>query len=298
MVNPNPALITEEMWRLWTDRPNLAWRLSGIYANKKGYHNTVNANLRNWPGNYSIRLALDLTGKNRDKARAIDLTMTEEEMVKWTRRMRDSALNAEDNRLGAVREFYGTLDGKNVFGLSKTEVDGQWHSVTADSTHLWHGHTSIFTSFVANWIMLAPILSVWAGEPFADWKDKAMDYLPRKDQSSEAVKYWQCVHNDVRNSVKPPCDRIDTDGSYGAATAAAFADFYKKVVGPSVYDGSYLSGWLAMQYHKRLVPVTVLPVIPTIDPEVVKDLVNTWLEAHVPGNLVVNGDFSGKVTIP
>jgi hypothetical protein len=34
--NPDPQRITDEMWRLWEDRPNKAWKLGGIYANKAG----------------------------------------------------------------------------------------------------------------------------------------------------------------------------------------------------------------------------------------------------------------------
>jgi hypothetical protein len=302
MVNPDPAKITDPMWRLWTDRPNSTWLLSGIYADKKGYHNTVNANLKNWPGTYSIETSLDLVKFNRDKARAIDLTMSDFEMVKWTTRMRNSALNPADNRLMAVREFYGTLDNTNVFGLIKDSTTGVWRRSSADATHLWHGHVSIFTSFVNNWTMLAPLLSVWSGETFFQWKEKDLDMFCQQGDSGEIVKYWQSVHNTCRETVTPPAPEIVVDGTYGAETSAAFKDFVHKQGGQPTYTGASVPYWLALRYHTTLARVAVpqvdIPTPPVISEEQLKILVNSWLTENViPTALSFEGSVTGKVTL-
>lgn len=295
MSNPNPALITDPMWRLWTDRPNQTWLLSGIYANKKGYHNTVIANQKNWPGNYSIRVPLDLVDINRDKARAIDLTMTPSEMIKWTSRMKASADSPLDKRLAAVREFYGTLDGKTIFGLEKDSEDGEWRHSTADLTHLWHGHTSIFTKYVNDWPLLSPILSVWAGESLSEWGIPAM--LVKLGDQGEEVKYWQNVHNSVRTSVTPASPEIKVDGVYGTSTSVAFKDFVHKQGGQTGYDGNAVTYWLAMRYQRALTLGWTNVVTPPLSEEQLRELVTDWLSKNIPTDLVISGNITGKVTL-
>lgn len=294
--NPNPGLITDEMWRLWTDRPNSAWILSGFYANKKGYHNTVNANLKNWPDNYSIRVPLDLGPNHRDKSRAMDLTMSNSEMVKWTTRMKNSALDKNDNRLAAVREFYGTLDNKTVYGLIKDDTNGPWVRSTADATHLWHGHKSILTAFVASWQMLSPILSVEAGETYSDWKMQSM--FVKLGDSGDDVKYWQSLHNSVRGSVHPPAREVATDGHFGDTTATAFAEFAHNGGGQPTYDGKTVPPWLALRYQRALaVDAVSQQAPPTLSNEELKAQVNEWLTANVPSNLVIDGTLNGKIKL-
>jgi hypothetical protein len=277
MKNPDPARITDEMWKLWESRPNPAWLLSGIYANKKGYHNTVTANMKLWPGNYSIKLALDLKGP-RDKARAIDLTMTESEMIRWTTHMRDSAMNPADHRLAAVKEFYGTLNGKTVYGLKKDSLDGPWESSSADDTHLWHGHTSIFTFFVNQWKALAPILSVWAGQSLTEWKTE--DMLVRQGDSGENVKYWQYIHNTVRNTMTPAAPELKIDGDYGATTAKAFAFFAHKEGATEAYKGEAVTYWVAVRYLKKLALISSAPL--QVSDDRLKALVDAWMTEHNP----------------
>jgi hypothetical protein len=297
-MNPNPARITEPMWKLWTDCPIQGAKLSGIYADKRGYHNTVVANKSKWPGNYSIVLPLDLVNINRDKARAIDLTMTDSDMVKWTKRMKDSALNPADNRLAAVREFYGTLDNATVYGLIKDDLDGPWKKSSSDSTHLWHGHTSIFTKFVNDWDMLAPLHSVWAGESLLDWKTQMNSLFISKGDSGEEVKYWQGVHNEVRETVTPPSPQLVADGNYGDSTAAAFADFVHKQGGQTAYTGQSVPAWCGIRYHKALATVSVpIVVAPSFNSNEIKELVNAWLVENLPSNLSLSGDFTGKVSL-
>lgn len=170
MTNPNPLYITDEMWTLWLTCESFipGVRLGGIYANKSGYHNTVNSNKKSWPGNYSIRLALDLTDP-ANKARAIDLTMDNEQMVLRTSYLQASALDPADDRLSCVREFYGTLNTTTVYGLIKDNEGGPWRFASSDSSHLWHIHISIFTTFVSIWAQLLAIASVLRGQSYADW---------------------------------------------------------------------------------------------------------------------------------
>lgn len=289
----NDSKITDPMWRLWEDRPNKAWRLGGIAVQKKGYHGTVNFNLEKFPDNYSIKLPLDLVGYNRDFARAIDTTKSDAEMRLWTKRMRDSALNPLDHRLAAVKEFYGTLDSVTVYGLTKDTENGPWRRSSADKTHLWHGHKSIFTAFVNNWDKLSPILSVESGQSFSDWS--GMD-LPKLGDSGEVVKYWQHVHNTARQAIKPiPPITLEVDGDYGPKTAAAVLDFWKKNNGSGTFKGERISGWLAFRYHIALSRATALPA-PAVPDDQLKTFVNEWLTARIP-NLKFTGDIEGRISL-
>jgi hypothetical protein len=170
VTNPNPTFITAAMWQLWTTCQGFipGVRLGGIYANKSGYHNTVQANQAGWPGNYSIRLPLDLTQPN-NKARAIDLTMDNAQMQLRTGFLINAAA-ANDPRLASVREFYGTLNLSTVVGRIKDDEDGPWRSSTSDSSHLWHIHISIFTKYCDDWAgVLEAVASVLRGQSLADW---------------------------------------------------------------------------------------------------------------------------------
>jgi hypothetical protein len=306
--NPDPAHITDEMWRLWEGASVVipGVKLSGIYANKRAYHNTVTANRAKWPGNYSIVLSLDLPGRLYDKARAIDLTMSTVEMIKWTKRMKASAENPFDQRLSGVREFYGTLDGKTVYGLIKDSEFGAWRRSTADDTHLWHGHTSIFTSFIAMWLMLNPILSVWRGDSLEDWNGSSI--MIKQGDEGQEVAYWQYVHNHVRAMVTPASPVIAVDSNYGPATAAAFDDFWTKSGGKGNFAGQVLTGWLAFEYMRQFAKrdnpkiVTSPPVqlppnqVPEIDPEVLREMVETWLIANLNSSLRIVGTIEGVVS--
>lgn len=298
-INPNPARITAPMWKLWTDRPNKAWRLGGIWADfKKGYHNSVINNKKHWPGNYSIRVPLDLVTINNDKARAIDVTMSDAEMRKWTRNMRNSALDPNDHRLDAVREFYGTLDSKTVYGLIKDSETGEWREASADLTHLWHGHMGLLTAFVNMMSRIMPILSVWRGESLAEWN--ATLNLPEYRDTGETVKYWQTVHNVVRTFVNPPCIELKVDGDYGDISAAAFADFWKKTGGKGDFNGKKITGWLAVRYHRAFVLVVTpkFPNVPTntVPEAQIKAAVDEWLRTNMPDVFNISGTVKGVIS--
>jgi peptidoglycan hydrolase-like protein with peptidoglycan-binding domain len=290
--------IPDPISRLWTDRPNPNWKLGGIYADKPGYHNTVKANQQKWPGNYSIKLDLDIKHDNLYFARAIDVTMSDAEMVKWTSRMKTSALDSNDHRLAAVREFYGTLDNKTVFGLIKDDEDGPWRHSSANSTHLWHGHMSIFTAYANSWKMLEPVLSVWAGETPEEWGNTMS--FPAKGETSEDVRYWQFRHNNVRSTVTPPSPLITVDNDYGPATVAAFTDFAKKNGAAADYVANKITAWLASKYDiamvKTYAPKQVIP--PPVSDQLIKDTVNAWLTARFTTSaLEINGSIKGFVSL-
>jgi hypothetical protein len=164
--NPLPGKITPAMWRLWTqfDAAEPTVLLGGIFAAKRGYHNTRATNQRRWPGDYSIRLPLDKVGP-ADKACALDLTMSAAAMRRYTARL-DAAAKARDPRLyfggqPVLREFIGTKDGRRVYCYDLVERR-VYHN--RDRTHLWHIHLSVTRKFAGNWAALAGVLSVLTGD--------------------------------------------------------------------------------------------------------------------------------------
>lgn len=304
-ANPNPTLISNPTWRLWeetaADTPGI--RLGGIYANKRCYHNTVNNNLRNWPGGYCIRLALDLVSFNRGFARAIDWTMSNAEMIKRTNRLRASALDPDDNRLFAMREFIGTRDGNNVYCLIKDDEDGPWRfDGDRDSSHLWHIHGSIFTKYINDWNALEGILSVWIGETLAEYQARKSGggMLIKKGDKGELVRYWQ--RRLLRLGYKLP--EFGADGDYGDETqkAVTASRTHYGYGNPGLGE---ITGWHAEQMDADLAgegakgekgdpgPAPTAAQLASavgawvaehrdelLSPAQVKQFVETWLEAH------------------
>lgn len=180
------AFITDALWSLWLQCSEFipGVRLGGVYANKSGYHNTVNGNQFNWPSDYSIRLSYDLKAPY-DKARAIDLTMDDTQMRLRTGYLQRSALDPRDNRLRHLREFYGTLNNSTVYGLIKDSPDGPWRSSTSDSTHLWHCHESWLTEFVNNMDAVAANASVLSGQSWEDWSNQPL--IPTSEVDMAAI---------------------------------------------------------------------------------------------------------------
>lgn len=225
MTNPNPSLITTAMWRMWTARPVSGWRLGGIYADKPGYHNTVAANQSRWPGNYSVRYSLDTQQGPRDKARAIDYTMSDADMRKYTQRLLD-ACNRNDPRVKGLREFYGTVNKRTVVGRIRNDDRSAFRSSTSDSSHLWHIHISLWAAYCDNWEILSGIISVLAGESLAAWRARMEEgvMLPQKGDQGPIVEYWQRLL--LRAGEKLP--QFGADGHYGDETQDAVNSFRKK----------------------------------------------------------------------
>lgn len=170
--NSNPSRVTDAMWWLWLQLDALEpeTQLGGIYADKSGFHNTRAANQAKWPGNYSVRDAIDLKGPS-DKAAAIDWTFPSAQrgdyslISKYFTRFLNAA-KANDPRLAGWKEGFGQAD-------SDSEVEG-WDvrkdcPSTSDSSHLWHIHFSESRAHVESFWNKAALLSVLSGESLADY---------------------------------------------------------------------------------------------------------------------------------
>lgn len=162
-VNPNDAYYRAEVVPDSID--TLGDRLCGYYGvsalnfgdrgnlgHTEGYHRSRRYNQVHDPSNYSIQLALDKLGDG-DWIRAFDFTPGEwgsaanrAEMIRITKRMRAAAL-AKDPRIRALREFAGTEDGLHVVTIDM-QTGGNLRPF--DSSHLDHGHGSIFTKYAAD----------------------------------------------------------------------------------------------------------------------------------------------------
>lgn len=173
MTNPNPARITDELWRFRTAclalEPGTADQDGGIYADKPGYHNTRAANASD---NYSVRDAPDKLGPS-DKASAWDWTFITAQNGDLSRisiygkRMR-AAWTIRDPRCNVLREFLGQTDtDQSVVGEG---LDFRYHTTrTPDSSHEWHDHFSFVRAYVAVPMALEGVLSVLKGESLTDY---------------------------------------------------------------------------------------------------------------------------------
>lgn len=169
MANPNPARITDELWRFRTAclalEPGSNDEDSGIYANKPGYHNTRAAND---PDDYSVRDAPDKRGPS-DKAAAWDWTFTSAQNGDYSRisiygKRALAAWEARDPRMNVMREFLGQTDTD----ATPEGLDFRYHTKrTPDSTHKWHIHGSFVRAYVAIPGALEGPLSVYRGESLA-----------------------------------------------------------------------------------------------------------------------------------
>lgn len=143
--------------------------LSGIYADKPGYHNTRAGNLSS---NYSVaEFAVDRQGPS-DKAAAIDLTFPSAQrgdyskISKYANRLY-AAGRADDPRTHYLREFFGQMD-------TDSHVEGydfaKERDSTSDSSHLWHIHLSVHRAYVEDPEMVRAVLSILKGETVEQWR--------------------------------------------------------------------------------------------------------------------------------
>jgi peptidoglycan hydrolase-like protein with peptidoglycan-binding domain len=234
------AAISESIAKIWYSAQDSipGVRLGGVFADKRGYHNTRKRNQEKWPGDYSIKLDMDLKGSAL-LASAIDLTMSTTEMKKRTGYLRRAALDARDTRLRALREFIGTLDGSKVYcrigsnaGLGQGRGSDDWGR---DSTHLWHAHLSILRAFANDGAALEGINSVLAGETWEAWVKRkwggSVPTLPisgipqptlREGDEGPEVLALQVYLNGVINA------GLTEDGRYGPATTAAVRELQRR----------------------------------------------------------------------
>lgn len=277
--NPSPSRITAPMWRLWVDRPVTGWRLGGIYANKRGYHNTVTANLKSWPSNYSVRFALDTKRGPKDKARGIDYTMSDADMRKYTKRLIDAA-DRNDPRMRGVREFYGTVNSRTVVGRIRDNDTGSYRASSADSSHLWHIHVSVWTAYCDDWAILSGIVSVLKGESLSAWTggggsvpehNSAPSPTLRAGDSGPRVEQLQRALNTALGA------GLAVDGDYGPKTIAGVKLLQRRagitqdgIFGPAseralrtlleddmdLTDKIKLTSWAQNQYKLKEIPVS------------------------------------------
>lgn len=184
--NPNPGQITDAEWWLWLHLHALEPKteLGGILARKKGYHGTGQYNLDNYPGNYSIRDAVDRTGPWWKKyASALDWTFPDAQaghfgtIDKYTSRLLKSAQDAKDPRLDMVLvEFFGQADSdRAVEGWDERDEE----STTSDSSHLWHLHLSFTRSKCGDFWGMWALLTVIMGWSVEKWRASLPTSAPR-----------------------------------------------------------------------------------------------------------------------
>lgn len=160
------------------------------YADKSGYHNTVERNLERWPGEYSTKLADDLRG-NRKVCRAFDWISESARtrgdrtvMNRYGRRLRDAYLR-RDPRFKGWREVLTQVDAGQPEGFNVGP--GGWYTRTPDMSHDYHHHLSKLTAYVADWPTYAGMLSILAGEPLESWLAGKSRYLTQQEDDMAEV---------------------------------------------------------------------------------------------------------------
>lgn len=161
-------------------------------------------------GDYSVQLAKDKLGK-ADCASALDVSLPPDLMQACTRRL-VAAAKAHDPRLAAVREFCGTLDGKQTFPWQLTPTDGGEGVGTWDDSHLWHIHLSILREYADDEAVLLPIADVFAGKP--------LTYPPDHPKWSETVDKSE-VQKMIDDSVVASHQAVMLGGDHGEFTRKA-----------------------------------------------------------------------------
>jgi peptidoglycan hydrolase-like protein with peptidoglycan-binding domain len=188
--NPNPSRVTDALWWFWLQLKAMepTSRLGGIWANKRGYHNSRSANLRQWPGNYSILDAED-GGGPADTAAALDWTFPEAQRGNYRRielytgRLLASARDKNDPRLNGMREFYGQADADRQVEGWDCRYD---RGCSSDPSHLWHIHFSFDRDKVILRSSFEPIVEVLRGNGLAKRRPAAGTPTPTRARSRAA----------------------------------------------------------------------------------------------------------------
>ena len=117
------------------------------------------------PTDYSVQFAEDRQGDG-NACSALDISLPPEQMKLVTQRL-IAAMQAGDPRVRALREFFGTQDGKTVIGFDRRSptVAADDRFSTSDGSHLWHIHLSFYRMFATNAAVLLLIADVMAGVP-------------------------------------------------------------------------------------------------------------------------------------
>jgi hypothetical protein len=164
-----------------------SWKvqLSGIIGDRShtyGYHRGRNYVSKS---DYSAVLSYD-KGGDGNAACALDISLSAAGMRIVTQRLINAAESPTDGRPGALREFYGTVNGTTVVGRIHDGPDAKWRFSSSDDSHLWHVHLSFFRSMVNDADKLAMVRDIILGIEGAD-DVSAQDfwgYDPNKDKAS------------------------------------------------------------------------------------------------------------------
>lgn len=143
----------------------------GIYANKPGYHNSRAGNR---PTDYSVADAPADKRGDKDAASALDITPVSAETQRWLTARIMAWMKGDDPRAWPVREFFGSLDSKNVTGWSR------WRGkvVGADSSHLWHIHLSFYREYATDADAMLGVAELICGVPLSQSKTKHATKAP------------------------------------------------------------------------------------------------------------------------
>jgi hypothetical protein len=178
----------------------LAFGDRGNLQHTSGYHRSRRYNLIHAPSNYSIQLAADRAG-DPDWISAFDFTpavwgtlANRAQMMTITKRMR-AAARAHDPRVSALREFAGTEDGVTVVTI---DMQTGGNRSPFDSSHLDHGHGSLFRSRAAD--DHTGIFEVMAGIPSSNG-GTFMTALT--DQQQQDLWEWLALLVDTKAVVRP-----------------------------------------------------------------------------------------------
>lgn len=163
------------------ERRDPSFTLSGIDADKPGYHNKRDELIRDGrPNDYSIsQVAADKRGRGTVSA-GIDLSLPTDKMKLYTGRLKSAAL-ARDERLWlyggpVLREFIGTVDGANVYcyvltgGVPLGVGKDSGEDPGRDESHLWHVHLSWIRQYAEDWPAMDAVLSILFGESPSAWR--------------------------------------------------------------------------------------------------------------------------------
>ena len=173
-------------------------QLSGIYANKPGYHN-CRAQLPS--SDYSVQKSYDKKG-DAWAAGALDITLQPADMKKLTQRLIDETkARGDTGKLRGAREFFGTVNGSAVTGM---DVPGRYW-ITSDPSHLWHIHISGKREYANDSAAWADIASVLLGTstppptPTEDDMPRQIYLTNKKGQTTTLAKAgtWYCVKWDA-----------------------------------------------------------------------------------------------------
>lgn len=189
------AIAPHAIERLWDDinraiPPAVMSGIVGDASHSFGYHLAR----RDLPvGDYSVQLPKDKRGSGAN-ASALDVSLPPELMRVVTGRLLHAA-HRHDRRLSGLREFCGTLNGRDTYpwDLASDSSEGinSW-----DDSHLWHIHLSFFREYADNYQVLAPVADVMSGAEGGDDMPTAKDIVDEllKDENIGRLAHALMVH--------------------------------------------------------------------------------------------------------